>query len=176
MVLTPEKYAIFSVDDYERPKYTGALNITANTPHIMTPTMVYDHKEDIAIFGQTVDVEKYLKKQVVAAIENLYIKLLLYSQTDTVIMTLDKIMTHLFASYGLVDDTKIAKEEQKISLMVWILNDPPVIVFNTVEKLVYLSKLGNVPKTQDQIFNIGVEIICKTRDFETGINEWFETP
>ena len=38
-----------------------------------------DHKEDIAIFGQMVNVEKYLKKQVVAAIDKLYLKKLLYS-------------------------------------------------------------------------------------------------
>ena len=39
-----------------------------------------------------------------------------------------------------------------------------------------LDNVVNVPKTQAQVFNIGVEIIGKTREFETGISEWFEHP
>ena len=34
----------------------------------------------------------------------------------------------------------------------------------------------NVPKTQDPIFTIGVEMIQNTQDFETGVSEWFECP
>ena len=49
--------------------------------------------------------------------------------------------------------------------MVWNLNDTPIIVYNTVEELVYLAAAGNVPKTQAQIFTIGVEMISKTQDF-----------
>ena len=60
--------------------------------------------------------------------------------------------------------------------MVWNLKDNPVIVYNTVKELVALSKTCNFPKTQDKIFNIGVEIVRKTRDFGTGLIEWFERP
>ena len=43
-------------------------------------------------------------------------------------MTVDELLTHLFVSYGLVDATKIAKEEQNVALMVHNLKNPPVIV------------------------------------------------
>ena len=43
-------------------------------------------------------------------------------------MTVDELLTHIFASYGLVGATKILEEEPKVSLMVWNLNGPPVIV------------------------------------------------
>ena len=91
-------------------------------------------------------------------------------------MTVAEFLNHLFASYDLVDADKISKEEQKVTLMVWNLNNPPVIFYNTVKELVVLSKVGNVTKTQDLIFNIGMEMIWTAQDFEIGISEWLECP
>ena len=58
--------------------------------------------------------------------------------------------------------------------MVCNINGTPVIVYNAIKELVALATEGNVPKTQAQIVNIGVEMIQKTRDFETGISKWFK--
>ena len=93
-----------------------------------------------------------------------------------IIMIVAELLTHIFLPYGLVDATKIAKEEQKVSLMVWNINNYPVIVYNEFKELVALSKVDNLPKTRDQITKIGVEMIRKNRDFETGFSEWFERP
>ena len=65
-------------------------------------------------------------------------------------------MTPIYASYGLVDATKISKEEQNVSLMIWNINYSPVILYNSVEELVALSATYNVPKAQAKIFSIGV--------------------
>ena len=70
-------------------------------------------------------------------------------------------LNRLFSSYGLVDATKISKEEQSVDLMVWNLNVPLVIVYRAVDKLVDVAAEGNVPKIQDQIFTIDVEMIRK---------------
>ena len=73
-----------------------------------------------------------------------------------------ELLTRIFASYGLVNTTKIAKEEQKVALMIWNLSNPPLILYNSVKELVDLAASGNVPKTQSQIVTIGVEMIRKT--------------
>ena len=39
-----------------------------------------------------------------------------------------------------------------------------------------LTKSVDVPKTQAQIVNIVVEMICKTQYSETGLSKWFERP
>ena len=70
-----------------------------------------------------------------------------------IIMTVAALLTHISASYGLVDATKIVKEEQKVPLIVWNLNDPPVLVYNTVRELVALAISGNVTNTQTQIYH-----------------------
>ena len=80
-------------------------------------------------------------------------------------MIVAEILTHNFSSYGLVDATNVLKEEQNFSLMVCNLNNPTVIVYNAVEELVDSVREGNVPKTQAQIFSIGVEMIRKTHIF-----------
>ena len=128
-----------------------------------------DHTEKIDIFRKTVDVEKVLKKQVGATIENLYLNWLPYLQTYMIIMTVAALLTHISASNGLVDASKIAKEEQNISLIVWNLNDPPIILYITVRELVSLAVSGNVTNTQTQIFTICMEMMQKTQDFETGL-------
>ena len=48
-------------------------------------------------------------------------------------MAVAELLTRLFSSYGLVDATKIAKEEQKVDLMVCNLNNPPVVFYNEFE-------------------------------------------
>ena len=128
-----------------------------------------DHTEKIDIFRKTVDVEKVLKKQVGATIENLYLNWLPYLQTYMIIMTVAALLTHISASNGLVDASKIAKEEQNISLIVWNLNDPPIILYITVRELVSLAVSGNVTNTQTQIFTICMEMMQKTQDFDTGL-------
>ena len=60
-----------------------------------------NHEEDIDIFGKKVDLEKTLKKQVVSTIYKLCTKKLIYSQTYTIIVTVDEHLTHLFEYYGL---------------------------------------------------------------------------
>ena len=112
--------------------FRSPAHSSQHTPEHAALTMIDDHKEEIAMFRQTVDVEKALKKQVVDAIDKLHLKELCVSQTDTITKTVAEFLTHIFASYVLVDATKIAKEEQKVDLMVWNLNNPPFIVFSVV--------------------------------------------
>ena len=71
---------------------------------------------------------------------------------------------------------KNCKGRKKFTLIVWNIIINPAIVYNTVEELVYLSKANNFPKTQAQTIKIGVEMIRKTHNFETGHSEWFERP
>ena len=66
--------------------------------------------------------------------------------------------------------------KKQIVFMVLNLSFPPVIVYNTFKELVSLSVASNVPNTQAQIFNIGVEVIQKNQDFETCLSKWFEHP
>ena len=73
LILTTEEYALSPLDEEEHTTHPGALNIPDNTPQITALTMRDYHKEYISIFRKNVDMEKSLKKQVVA-IDNLYIK------------------------------------------------------------------------------------------------------
>ena len=70
---------------------------------------------------------------------------------------MDELLIRLFSYYGLVYASKIAKEEQKVDLMVWNLNDPPVVIYRSFKELLALSAAGNDPKIQDQIVTIDVE-------------------
>ena len=113
---------------FQHPVYPGDLNIPYNTPHIKDLTMRNNHREESAILGRTVDVDRTLKNQVGAAIDKLYLKELFNLKADMIIMILDALLTHFFASYSLVNVTKFSKEYQNVSLVVFILNYSPVIV------------------------------------------------
>ena len=61
------------------------------------------------------------------------------------------------------------QRRKKFALLVWNLNNFPVILYNAVKELVDLSAAGNFPKTQAQIANFTVKMIQNTQDFETGL-------
>ena len=75
-------------------------------------------------------------------------------------MTVAELLSRFFASYGLVDDTKVAKEEQKVALVVC---NPPVIVYNAVQELVALAADGNVPNNRLKLSPLVWKLLVRIR-------------
>ena len=93
--------------------HPGVLKIPDKTPWITALTMRDNYKEEIYIFMQTVDMEKYFNNHFVTTIDNMYLGELGDSQTYTIIMKVAAILYHLFASYGLVDTVENCKGRTK---------------------------------------------------------------
>ena len=176
LLLSPAEYALLSNVAFLRPQHPGQLQIPAGTPQHEAIRLREEHRENIRIFRETLDVETVLIKQVVSAIDPDYLKELRDPVTDKINVTIAEVLDHLFATYGLVDSVTLDECETKVKNMFWTLSDPPVTIFNAIEDLVELAEAANLPKSQAQIINFGLAIIRKTSDFEQALTAWYSRP
>ena len=176
LVLTPPDYALLSPVPYARPAHIGALVIPAGTAQHEAIRLRDEHKENIRLFRETIDVEKVLIKLIVGAVEAQYLKELRDHNTDTINDTVADVLAFLFDRYGEVDSETLDDHEAKVRSLFWTLSDPPVTLFNKVEDLVELADAARLPKTNAQIVNMGLHIIRKTQDLEQALTAWFARP
>ena len=72
-----------------------------------------------------------------------------------------------------VDPEKVADEEAKLMNYYWDPAEPTVVMYNKIDDLINLAAAANLPKTNEQIVNIGIHLIKKTNDFETALLAWY---
>ena len=156
LLLSPAEYALLSNVAFLRPQHPGQLQIPAGTPQHEAIRLREEHRENIRIFRETLDVETVLIKQVVSAIDPEYLKELRDPVTDKINVTIAEVLDHLFATYGLVDSVTLDECETKVKNMFWTLSDPPVTIFNAIEDLVELAEAANLPKSQAQNVKLAI--------------------
>ena len=176
LVLTPAEYNVVSQDPYVRPVHPGALVIPAGTAQHEATRLRTDHKEAIRLFRETVDVEKALIKQVVAAIEPKYLKSLRNANSNAITIPLHDVLTHLFTRYGVVNSDTLMDIEDKVKTMDYNITEPLVVIYNEIDELARLGTAAGNPYSDMQQVQLGLRIIKNSNDFENGIEQWYERP
>ena len=176
LVLSPEDYALISDIPYVRPEHPGVLDIPVGTAHHEAVRLRDEYHENNRLFRETLQVERAIIKQIVAAVDSEYLKELRDDATHTITMSVPEVLNHLFLHYGQVDSEVLDKEEESLKNFVWNLNDPPIKFFNMIEDLVTLAQAANLEKSQHQIVGFGLNIVRRTGDMESNIKEWNARP
>ena len=135
LVLTPTEYATISAVPYVRPVHPGNLNIPAGTAQHEATRLRAEQKELIRVFRETVDVEKALIKQVVAAVEPKYLEPLRNAVTNAIMVPLHDVLAHLFDRYGQVSAETLAELETKVKDKQYNLAEPLVTIYTEIEEL-----------------------------------------
>ena len=60
--------------------------------------------------------------------------------------------------------------------MVYNVNNPQIIIFNTTEHMANIVSAANNEKSQQQIINYGIEMLKNSGEFETNLMTWFDLP
>ena len=176
MVLTPAEYTTVNATAYNRPTHPGPLVIAPGTAQHEATRLRTEHKEAIRLFRETIDVEKALIKQIVAAVEPKYLKSLRDTNSNAINVPVHAVLTHLFNKYGEVNADTLMDIEDKTKAMEYNLVDPLIVVFNEIEELARLGTAADNPFSDKQLVQIGLKIIKNTNDFENAINAWYERP
>ena len=176
LVLPADEYALVSPVPYAFPVHPGALHIPAGTAQHEAIRLRDEHKERIRVYREALGVQQALLKQIVAAVDEEYLKELRNEHTNAITLTIPEILSHLTTTYGQVDSSDLRKQEEQLTLFHWNVNDPPAEMYNLVENLVKASIAAGMPKTQEQIIAFGLEIIKKTADFEVAMGAWYDRP
>ena len=161
---------------HKRPVHPGQLVIQNGTAHHEAVRLRDEYHENVRLFPETLQVEKVLIKQIVAAVDSEYLKELRNETTNTIAMSVPEVLEHLFTHYGQVDSDVLDKGEQRLRNFVWNLNDPRTKIFKKVEDLVSLAQAANLEKSPQQTIGFGLDLIRRTGDMEHNIREWHNRP
>jgi hypothetical protein len=83
----------------------------------------------------------------VATIEPKYIENLRDTNSNSIMIPLHDVLSHLFSKYGIVSAEALAKIDQKVRTMVCNISEPLVTIYNQVEELTRLATAAANPYT-----------------------------
>lgn len=158
---------------FVRPADPGTFNLPPFTSTSDAFTIKAQHDDAKKVWKECIGVEKTLKKQLVAALEDIYINQFRNGATNIICTNIPDILGHLFHSYGTVTSDKLTEEEDKVKAYFWQPHDPPDIIFNLLSDLAHASIAAGLAKTNEQIINYGLDLIKKTGEYERAILEWY---
>ena len=178
LLLTPDEYSRISPNHAYQPNANqpGLLDVPAGTTAHETARLTREHNELIRSFREVADVKKSLIKQIVATIEPVYLRTLRNSDTNSITRELPSILGYLFHRYGRVNPDRLNDKEMEVRAFVYNLQDPLVSLFDQVEDLKKLGDAAQMPYTQQQIINFGIQLIRNTQDFQDGLKAWYSKP
>ena len=176
LILSPADYQTISAVPYVRPVHPGPLVLQPGITQHEATRLTNDHKKAIKVFRETVDVEKALVKQLVAAVDSTYIKSLRNVTSNSITVPLHDVLDYLFTRYGQVEPDLLEETTEKVQWMDYSLSDPLITIFTKIEELEQLAIAANNPFTDSQKVQLGLAIIKRTHDFEKGLEKWYDRP
>ena len=172
LVLDDESYFTATGHHYIAPIHPGNLVIPAGTAHHEAVRLRDEYYRNEAAFRATIDVRNALLKQITSSIDDDYLKELQDDVTGTINQPIPDVLEFLFTRYGKVNSEEVEQEEKKVRSFTWNISDPPVCIFNMIDKLAKVAEAANLEKTEAQLVDYGLNIIRNTGEFETAILEW----
>ena len=134
LVLSPTEYALVSNTPYAIPAHPGAFLLPRNTDPAEAVRRREAHHERIRKFRESLDINKALIRQIVAAIDKTYLDELRNVTTNTITEIIPEIFTYLFDNFADVTSHDVTKEESKVNNLYWNISDPPMS-FSTLSKI-----------------------------------------
>ena len=172
-MLTNEEYAsILDTAPFAPPNYPGPLVIPATATPIEALELKDRHQEAKRLYLECKNVEKALQRHIQDAIEEKYIEALVNEYTNLLDDDIPTILQYLFYNYGKVRSDEVAQKEAEVMSLTWQPNEPMVLLTRPLEKLQKLAVQANMPYTESQILQKGLQLIRNTNDFEYALTQW----
>ena len=176
VVLSTPEFALVSPVPFVRPGHPGPLVIPAGTANYMRQELRENHKENLRVFHEVHNVETTLKKQIVKAIPEFYIKRFIDRTTNTLTADIPVVLAHLFRTYGKISPDHLLNLDTELRKKVFDITQPLVLLYNEVEDLQELATAAQNPYTDTQLVNLGIRLIKNMADFEKGLTDWYARP
>lgn len=135
LVLSPAEYANVSAVPYIRPLHPGVLVIPVASSDQTETRLRNEHKRQLALLHETINVENALKKQISETIDDLYLEELRDPVTNTILQSIPVILTHLLTNHGEIESDTLTEKEIQLRKMDFTTADPLTKVYKTVEDI-----------------------------------------
>ena len=174
LILTQIEYSSVSPVDYIRPMHPGAIVIPPGTTQHESTRLREEHKEALRLHREATRIEQSLINQLSQALPNLYLRSFRNVNTNTITTDIPTLLTHLFTTYGAIEDDELQEEADLLRKKTFDISQPLIFMFNEVEELQELATASGNPFTPRQLIEIGIQMIKNFNDFEKGFETWFD--
>jgi hypothetical protein len=172
MVLSAAVYATVSGTPFVNPNNPGATPIIpGGTTAAATGVLTRTHTEDLRNWKEYNNMQNALKKQVIDAIEPIYLRSLRNRHVGYANHTIRDLITYLIDTYGLITPIDLKKNNDLLNTA-WDPNTPFEYLVDQVEEAVEYADDGNQPFTAQQIINAAYTIVFNTGIFFEECKHW----
>ena len=110
------------------------------------------------LFYKTANLGNALKKQLMEAIDELYLEELRNLTTNSIVSTIPFILTHLTTNYGEIEPDTVTEKELNVRKMNFTISDLFTKLWKEVEDIEQLSTAAS-PYYKTQLINIAPHVI-----------------
>ena len=179
LVMTPVAYNIITPGTpFIRPPAPPiqAAMPNAQSTQAQISQAVREHIEAKRGFNECVNVEKALKKQVIDAIEDIYLSTINNNDTGFANVTLLAMINFLFQAYGRITPLQLEANDKEMRKR-W---DPPNTLIKTliqqIEKGREFAADGNEPFTEGKIITMAFNNVFHATDYQEACRHWKRRP
>jgi len=120
-------------------------------------------------------VQEEIKKQIIAAVDDIYLTTLDDSVLGFADVTIAAMLTHLRTAYGPIMWAKLKHNHASIAT-IWTLDDPIEILCEQLCKIQQISVAGNDPLTDNPIIDLTFTMFKNTGVFTMACDTWHVCP
>ena len=116
-----------------------------------------------------------LKNQLIAAVDELYLKAIQDRVTEYTNITLYAMLQHLYDTYGKITEDKLEQNRQEM-MQAYDVSLPIETLFAQIEDCVEFADAARNPYSQAQILNTAFLLVQKTGVFTKECRKWRKKP
>jgi hypothetical protein len=177
LTVPPQVYATLSNTPWVAPINPGP------TPPALLPNATaaqinanrYRHLENIKIFRTYNNVQSALKQQILAAVEDIYVRTLRNTHTGYTMVTTLQLLTHLYTTYGQLTPMAMQENDRQFR-SAYNPAEPFEMLVQQIEMAQSFAAAGNQAYTAQQIVSNAYSLIHNTGMFIDACREWRRRP
>ena len=182
MKIQSATYQTVIVHDFKRPAWPPqSAPVPYNAAAAEVSRYIPNHASQVDQWRQAVNAEDILKKQFIESLDEKYFKGPRQAYINYANHTLVGLLQHLYYDHETISPIDIEYSEHKMKKE-WLLLDPMVDLFETIEEVVEFAKSSNTPIPGGKVVNItylmiirtvGMEKFCEQlEDMQVGQKTW----
>lgn len=176
LVVSDEVYATISPTPFIVPGNPGVQPIIPQgTTAAITAIIVRNHEEAQRSWREYNNLHLALKKQIVNALEPLFLRSLKDRNVGFNNVTLRDMLTLLFRNYGQLTPIDLKENNDRMNTA-WDPSTPFELLIDQIEESIQIADAGEQPYTQPQILNTAYSLIFNTGLFFDDCKVWNAKP
>ena len=170
LTVTNSVYATISNASFNAQIMPVQPNTTGLTgPQMSALNRAYD--SNVKKFREYCAVEGALKKQLLTAVDDIYLEEIKERYIAFGNKTLPDLLTHLYATYAKITPADLAVNRKKMSTQ-WDPNLPIEYVFHQIQDAMDYADHAQTPFSTEQIANEAYKLVFNTGLFESKCRKW----